>query len=230
MPKSIPLFTGIPKEGIEFLEELPKRDKDWFNDWRDLYEESLLLPTKALVVAVGERLQKSVSESLTAKPAINGSISPIFRDLRFSSDKTVFKDNLMLNFWDGSPKKTAPTLRIRITPHQIGFSVGAVFAEQPLLDHWRNAIADPSSGKIIEQAIDDLKHQFPINIPEPELKKTPSSFENDHPRKELLRRKSIQLRWPESTPPSIHESSFADWCSERLEQTKAIHLWFKNNL
>lgn len=231
MPSTpIPKFNGFPKQGIEILKELPRRDKAWLDDWRGLYEESLLLPAKALVGAIGERIQNNISSTIVAKPAINGSISPIYRDLRFSEDKTVFKDNLMLSFWDGSPKKTAPTLRVRITPDQIGFATGALFVDQPRLDQWRETVVRDSFGHGLERAVDALMQLRPIDIPGPELKRIPKPLHADHPRSEFLRRKSLQLRWSEKTPNCIHQPRFSDWCAERLEHCKTVHLWLREHL
>lgn len=225
-----PPFSGFPNSGIEFLEEMPKRDKEWFADWRDLYDESLLTPAKSLIVSVGQRLQKSISPNLIAKPQINGSLSPIFRDLRFSTDKTTFKDHILLNFWEGKNKKTAPTLRIRITPQSIGFATGALFHLKPELDKWRSAISTPDLASELQFYIDELRSLHDIDIPHPELTNPPPPFTHEHTHADLLRRKSLQIRWQEPTPIHISQTDFSDWCCERLEKTKKIHLWLSTNL
>ncbi|MCH6255389.1 DUF2461 domain-containing protein [Puniceicoccaceae bacterium K14] len=230
MAKTISAFKGFPTSGIELLAELPARDKKWFEDWRDLYEESLLQPARELVVSLGEKLQTSVSSSITAEPSINGSISPIFRDLRFSADKSVFKDNLMLNFWEAPSKKAGPTLRLRITPKMIGFATGSVFDTQPRLDKWRSALDNDISGNSLQSSINQLANNQLIDISEPELKKPPRPYTNEHPRADLLRRKSFQVRWQEKTPDSIHTANFVDWCDERFAKLKDLHTWLKNNL
>ncbi|MEZ5380331.1 MAG: hypothetical protein R2754_00900 [Microthrixaceae bacterium] len=47
-------FTGFPAAGLEFLDELGRSDKTWFDRHRSIYAESVVAPTKAFVVALGE--------------------------------------------------------------------------------------------------------------------------------------------------------------------------------
>ena len=111
-------FDGFPKEGLAFLRKLGTRDKKWFDANRKTYDATVVAPTKAFVVAVGERLDRGIAPGIVAQPKANGSIAPINNDLRFSPDKSPYKDHLLLRFWQGKDKKTAPTLEIPIVASQ----------------------------------------------------------------------------------------------------------------
>lgn len=226
----LPPFAGFPKSGIKLLEEFPKQDKAWFEERRKQYEQTLLTPTKSLVQVIGERIQKLISSNITAKPAVNGSISPIFRDLRFSKDKTVFKDHLLLNFWDGKNKKLAPTLRIRISPSSIGFATGIMFPNGPELQQWRDAVVNEPIGEDLNNELSKLLALSDSSLSEPELKRIPQPFAADHPMATLLCRKTLQARWLVNTPPSIHDETFADDCVAELIKAKPVHLWLVKHL
>lgn len=223
-------FSGFPKSGIKFLEKLPNHDKAWFEERRKQYEQTLLSPTKSLVQEIGERIRKTISPSITAKPAVNGSISPIFRDLRFSKDKTVFKDHLLLNFWDGKNKKLAPTLRIRISPSSIGFATGIMFPNGPELQQWRDAVVNEPIGEDLNNELSKLLTFPDSSLSEPELKRVPAPFAADHSMATLLCRKTLQARWLVKTPPCILDETFADYCVAELIKAKPVHLWLVKHL
>ncbi|NNE74101.1 MAG: DUF2461 family protein [Acidimicrobiales bacterium] len=107
-------FSGFPASGLAFLTELGRQDKAWFDANKQQYQAEIVAPTKAFVEALGERLADSFAPAIVAQPKTNGSIAPINNDLRFSPDKSPYKDRIMLRFWEGETKKTAPTLMIRL--------------------------------------------------------------------------------------------------------------------
>ena len=129
-----PEFTGFSKEALDFIAELPSRDKEWLAANRKLYENAVMEPAKAFAAALGERLQRDISPAIVSQPKFNGSISPINRDVRFSPDKTPYKDHLMFRWWEGANKKLAPTLMVRMSSTGTGFAAGATFES---LDRWR---------------------------------------------------------------------------------------------
>ena len=47
---------------------------------------------------------RSIAPDIHAEPRVNGSIFRINRDIRFSKDKTPYKDHLDLWFWEGNRK------------------------------------------------------------------------------------------------------------------------------
>ena len=67
------------------------------------------------MIELGE-LPRSHSPDIEAQPKNNGSTAPINNDLGFSPDASPYKDHIMLRFWEGTPKKTAPMLMVRISP------------------------------------------------------------------------------------------------------------------
>ncbi|MEL6981116.1 MAG: DUF2461 family protein, partial [Actinomycetota bacterium] len=77
-------FAGFPSDGLAFLSELGERDKAWCDENRSTYDQAVVAPAKAFVVAVGERLADSFAPGIVAQPKANGSLSPINNDLRFS--------------------------------------------------------------------------------------------------------------------------------------------------
>ena len=217
-------FAGFDDDALGTLKALPGWTKQDRAADKAAYDH-LVETTKRFAQAVGDRIRETVSETVAVEPKINGSISPFNRDLRFAEDRSrPYKDHLMVSFWDGPNKKMSPTLRVRITPTATGFGGGMVF-DKPALDRWRRAVA-ADEGASLGSALDDLGTAHPnLDVPEPELKRVPGDFDPDHPRGELLRHKSLHVRWEEPNPSSIATPVFVDWCGERLDDLGPVHRW-----
>lgn len=216
-------FAGFTDEGMALLEQLPTRDKEWFQENRPTYVRVLADPLKAFTAALGEELQARISGDLVVKPVTNGSISPINNDLRFRPDASPYKDHLMVSFWEGDTKKTAPTLRVRISVDECGYATGAAF-DPATLALWRDAVAG-GPGEELARHIAALVEAHEADVAGSELKRVPAPFEADHPLGDLLRHKWLQVRWPEPTPAAIGDGSFVDHCAQRLEECAPVHRW-----
>jgi hypothetical protein len=216
-------FAGFDDDALAALRALPTWTKEDRVANIGAYDH-LVDTTKQFALAVGERIREIISDTVAVEPKVNGSISPFNRDLRFAEDRSLpYKDHLMVNFWDGPDKKTSPTLRVRMTPTHTGFGGGCVF-DKDGLEHFRAAVAG-SAGEDLTDALDDLAAARPsLDVPEPELKRVPGDFDADHPRGEILRRKSLHARWQDPNPPAL-DRSFVDWCGERLDDLGPVHNW-----
>ena len=221
-------FTGFPQEGLAFLTELGRQDKPWFDANRKTYDESVVAPTKAFVVALGDRLADGFAPGITALPKTNGSIAPINNDLRFSPDANPYKDHLMLRFWEGPEKKTAPTLMLRINQDDIGYAIGVAL---PAIERWRELIDNDKTGRPLADALATLAKGRTLDTAGQDYKKVPKPYPEDHPRADLLRHKGgFQARWLEPTPKSITGPKFVDHCMKRLERCAEVHRWMVTNL
>lgn len=226
--KTTTRFTGFPDGFSGFLRELGTADKAWFERNRGDYQDLVVAPTKAFVVALGERLARDLSPAIVAQPKTNGSISPITNDLRFSPDKNPYKDHLLLRFWEGDSRKTSPTLFVRIGVDDVGFATGAPI---PSVDRWRDLIDDEATGAPLAAALSRLAKGRDLDIAGQEYKRVPKPFAEDHSRADLLRHKSgIQARWSEPAPASIGQARFVDLCARRLGACGEVHRWLVDHL
>ncbi|MEI6613544.1 MAG: DUF2461 domain-containing protein, partial [Chrysiogenales bacterium] len=94
-------FRGFSKKTVEFFKDLAaNNNREWFAAQRNNYEENVLQPARAFVVAMGERLQR-LTPGITANPRTDGSLFRIYRDTRFSPDKSPYKTHMGIFFWEG---------------------------------------------------------------------------------------------------------------------------------
>jgi uncharacterized protein (TIGR02453 family) len=219
-------FTGFPPQAIDFLSSLGSQDAKWFKARKSEYQDLIVGPARTFVTDMGQRLQSDLSRHIVFQPKANGSIAPINNDLRFSPDKPPYKDHLLFRFWEGSDKKTAATLFVRVSPGGVGFATGAAFAD---VGRWRKAVAG-KKGAALATSLAKLAGATGAETVGQELKRVPAPYETDHPRADLLRHKMLQVRWQEKAPASLHEPAFVAWCAKRLSRCGDVHQWLTAEL
>ena len=92
-------FEGIPEAGLHFLKELAENNnRPWFEAHKKAYQSQVEEPAVALVIALGERL-KTLSPNLIYDTRTNGtgSLMRIHCDIRFSKDKTPYRNTRQRN-------------------------------------------------------------------------------------------------------------------------------------
>ena len=217
--------AAFPAEAREFLRELPTHDKAWFDANRPSYQSLIAEPAKALVEAVATDLRSELSPAIVGVPRVNGSISPINRDIRFSADKTPYKDHLLFRWWEGEEKKSAPTLFVRLAADEVGFATGIML---PSLDRWRELVDAEATGAPLASSIAALVEDTGAEVAGIEYKRVPKPYAADHPREDLLRCKWVQVRWMEPFPED--GSDFAPWCARQLLRCAEVHRWLVEHL
>ena len=118
-------FTGFTKNAIGFLKDLAaNNNKEWFANNRDIYETHLLSPLKLLSAGLGIVIN-SIDKEIETAPNINKTVSKIYRDVRFSNDKSPFRTDQWLSF--RRPNKiwgNVPEFYFYFTPEEYQYGMG----------------------------------------------------------------------------------------------------------
>ena len=92
------VFNGFSPHSLAFFEALAgNNSKLWFDAHRAEYERYLLEPLKALVTDLAAPLL-AIDPELVIIPAVDKTISRIYRDTRFSRNKSPYKTCLWITF------------------------------------------------------------------------------------------------------------------------------------
>jgi len=179
-------FEGFPDATFAFLTGIARHnDKAWFEAHRDLYEAGYVAPGRALVEALGPRLRK-ISPTVEFAPKINGSISRINRDIRFSKDKSPYKTHLDLWFWHGEKRGwDCPGFYFRLTADQVWLGAGMHMMPKQMLAKFRDAVVDEKAGKALVKAIDRVE-KAGYEVGEATRKRVPQGYPADHKRARFL--------------------------------------------
>ncbi|RLA71122.1 MAG: DUF2461 domain-containing protein [Epsilonproteobacteria bacterium] len=178
-------FDGFPKELLTFLKTLRENNnKEWFEAHRHEYESLLLEPSRAFVVEMGEHLQALVP-TVNAIPKINGSLFRIYRDIRFSKDKTPIKSRIGVIFWQGSGKRMqSSSFYLHFSPDELFFAVGIRNFSQSMRDTYREYIKVEQHRKDLHKILTLLRKKGYL-IPEAHYKRYPKGFSHESPFSEL---------------------------------------------
>jgi uncharacterized protein (TIGR02453 family) len=186
-------FNGFPKDFFSFFSELKNNNnRDWFAANKPRYIESVVQPMGEFIVAIAPHL-KRISPHYRADPKPHGgSMFRIYRDARFSKDKTPYKTHAACQFRHELGKDAhAPGFYVHIETDGIHFGGGIWRPPSKQLGMIRDFIADnPSAwGKLVQSAA--IKKSG--GIKGDSLKRPPRGFDADATHIEDLKRKSFFL-------------------------------------
>jgi uncharacterized protein (TIGR02453 family) len=223
-------FAGFPPQTRAFLRDLAAHnEKPWFDAHRDDYERWWLAPAREFVEAIGPELAK-LAPDVRAEPKINGSISRINRDVRFSADKRPYKDHLDFWFWEGPERRAAVSgVFGRLTPETFAVGVGAHGFDPQLLKRYREAVVDERTGPALVSAVKAVEDAG-LEVLGERYSRPPAGFKADGETARLLRHAAI---WTvEEAPadavaesPTIVEHAMAYW-----RAALPIHRWLVDTL
>lgn len=131
------------KEVLEFLKQLAaNNNRDWFNEHKDEY-----LNVKAQVESFTQQLIDALTEIEPEAAMLTPAdcLYRIYRDTRFSADKTPYKDHIGIYINPrGGKKSEFCGYYIHIQPGECLVAGGAWFPEAPLLKEYRSEIYNNS--------------------------------------------------------------------------------------
>ncbi|HNS88285.1 MAG TPA: DUF2461 domain-containing protein [Parvularculaceae bacterium] len=137
-------FDGLPAGYFKFFKELSaNNNREWFEDNKPRFKSDVQAPLVAFVEAMAPRLKK-ISKHFVADPRLNGgSIFRIYKDVRFSKDKTPYKTHGGVQFRHARGKDAhAPGFYVHIAPGEIFYGGGIWMPPSDALLAVREAIRD----------------------------------------------------------------------------------------
>jgi uncharacterized protein (TIGR02453 family) len=187
-------FSGFPAEGIQFLRDLAANNaKPWFEANKATYLSAVQGPAVALVASLGERLQRHFPEIVyDTRTNGGGSLMRIYRDTRFSSDKSPYKTNvaMMFNVGQGG-KMSSPGFGLQVTPEHVELMAGVFAFPDTALAAYRAAAIDDELGTQLDQAAAAVRAVQGYTIAGVGYKRVPSGWSAEHPRSAWLLYKGL---------------------------------------
>jgi len=191
-------FNGFEPDAIRFLLELrANNDRAWFQPRKAEYERLLKQPLEALCEALGERFRaRGIPLRADARSPFR-----IYRDVRFSKDKSPYKTHVSADFpWaeDGGPPETlSRTESVHVAGGYFHFAPdegyvggGMWHPDRPRLEAWRTLVAEKP--RDVHKVFDAPAFKGAFGELEGErLKRVPPGFAPDHPDAELLKLKDV---------------------------------------
>ncbi len=185
-------FKGLPVELFEFLQELAdNNNRDWFTANKPRYKEIVVEPICDFIDALRPQIQQVSTSFVVDSRPHGGSMFRIYRDTRFSKDKTPYKEHVGCQFRHIAGKDAhAPGFYVHISPMEIFFGGGVWRPPNPVLDKVRNTIVDNPERWANIIGNKTFKRRFG-GIRGDGLKRPPRGYSADHPHIVDLKRKSF---------------------------------------
>ncbi len=189
------MFPGFPPEALKFLRGLKRNNKrEWFQARKEIFDTKVRAPMEQLVEAINAELLKFAPEHITDPKK---AIYRIYRDTRFSPDKTPYKTHIAAIFpRRGLDRHTSAGFYFHLSTEETGVASGLYGPGKDELllvrrwieqNHERFRKASRGPEKLLGKFHGDS------------LTRTPKGFDAAHPAEDLVRMKSW-LYWVELKP------------------------------
>jgi uncharacterized protein (TIGR02453 family) len=151
-------FKGFSKETFDFLTNVKlNNSKKWFEENRNNYNQYLLNPFKDIVCDLSGHML-SIDSNIEVIPAINKTISRIYRDTRFSKDKSLYRSSMWLTFKRHNKSwAESPAFFFEITPDFYRYGVGFYSATPKTMEFFRKMIDE--NPKKFDESIEFFQNQ-----------------------------------------------------------------------
>jgi uncharacterized protein (TIGR02453 family) len=185
-------FPGFPQEGMAFLRALKKHNhREWFTPRKATFEATVRQPMIELVSAIHREMLRFAPQYV-GEPA--KCVYRIYRDTRFSKDKTPYKTYASALFLRNGFNKYAgcAAYYFAVSPENIEVAGGLYTPDRDVLLAVRQYIADNHKqfrstfgGAKVKKLLGELQGES--------LSRVPKGFDPDHPAADLIRRKQYLL-------------------------------------
>jgi len=171
------IFSGFTPGTFQFLKDLKENNyKEWFDAHKHIYESELLNPLKALLRKLSPAMY-AIDPIFDVRP--HRAISRIYRDTRFSKDKSPYKTFMWMSFQrpvTGEEWKDYPGYFLELTEDSYSLGMGLFQPKKKVMDNFRDAVSyDAEEFQRVTQATvldrgftvggEDYKRPLPNDLP-----------------------------------------------------------------
>jgi len=165
-------------DGLKFLRALKRNNRrEWFQPRKAQYEEHVRGAMLAIVDALARDL-RGIAPEIVVDPKT--AIYRIYRDTRFSADKTPYKTHAAAVFpWRGLPKHEGAGLYFHVSPEEIWIGGGMYAPQTAQLQAVREHIA--ANWRRLQSIVESSAFRRTFRRLEGEqLRRVPRGFPSDH--------------------------------------------------
>lgn len=212
------MFTSAT---FAFLEDLAANNRrEWFEANKQRYEALVREPALDFIEAMEAPLEKFAPHFRAEARKAGGSLMRVFRDTRFSRDKTPYKTNIGIHFRHTLGKDVhAPGFYVHIAPDACFLGAGCWHPESDALGRMRDLIArEPEQWFAVR---DDKQFRSRWELAGDSLSRPPRGYASDHPALEDLKRKDYIALMP-LLPQEVAGSGLVELASQGFAETAAF--------
>lgn len=176
---------------LDFLRELSdNNDRDWFSENKHRYETDVLDVALHFIQSMQDPLGTIAPHFVAMPTRVGGSLMRVYRDTRFSRNKTPYKTNIGIQFRHEQAKDVhSPGYYVHIEPEQVFLGVGMWRPDSEPLRSIRERIA--ARPKEWRRALGHAPFRRHFDLGGESLSRPPRGFDKDHECIEDIKRKSF---------------------------------------
>ena len=199
-------FAGFPPEMIRFFRSLKRNNRrEWFQPRKHVFDEQVKAPMLELIAAVNDELRKFAPEYVTEPKK---ALFRIYRDTRFSADKTPYKTHIAASFARrGGERLGTGGFYFSVSHDMIEVAAGLWHPDRDVTLAVRNHIAETHE-ELREILADKKSRKLAGELRGDSLSRTPKGFEATHPAAQFLKMKDwvldVTLDPALATTPQLH--------------------------
>jgi uncharacterized protein (TIGR02453 family) len=184
-------FAGFPPEMIQFLRGLKRNNRrEWFQPRKELFERHVKAPMLELVSAINAELAKFAPEYVTEPKK---AIFRIYRDTRFSADKTPYKTHVAASFSRRASERLGTGgFYFSVSQEGIEVAAGLWHPDRDVTLAVRNHIAETHE-ELRRILATKKSRKLAGELQGGALSRTPKGFDPAHPAAELIKMKDWVL-------------------------------------
>jgi uncharacterized protein (TIGR02453 family) len=201
--------ASFSPELFAFLRELAaNNERAWFTANKDRYVAEVQEPALAFVEDVGMRLPEVSRHFVADARTTGGSLFRIYRDVRFSKDKSPYKTNIGIQFRHAQSRDVhAPGFYLNLEPDRVFMACGLWHPDRDTLHAIRTAIASkPGRWRAV---VEEPPFTERFRLGGEALKRPPAGFDRDHELIEDLKRKDF-IAYTDLTEAQVVGDAFLD--------------------
>jgi uncharacterized protein (TIGR02453 family) len=219
------IFQGFDKKAIEFLEDLSKNNnKIWFEQNRHIWEKYIRKPSEDFVFDMGETLQ-ILEPNIKFEPKVGKSLFKIYRDVRFSKDKTPMKNKIGILFWQGiDHRMQSSSFYIHFDKDEYFIASGIRNFKQPLLQTYRKYIQNLQNQEDLHHILKNLKTKG-YDIAQPKFKRMPQGCDKDDKYSYLYLYGAMFASKTFKIDKTFHSTRLLDRCFKIYKDMHQLQQW-----
>ncbi len=206
---------------FKFLRDLKRHnDRDWFNENKSRYDDDVKQPAVELVRRLEKPLARVAPMLAVVPKGHGGSVMRIYRDTRFSKDKTPYKTNVGISVRhqaDGDIH--APGIYLHLDSDECFIGAGCWRPPAPSLAAIRAAIA--GDAKAWKKVRNQKTFRETYSLGGESLKTSPRDYDKDHPMIEDLRRIDFIALAP-LTESQLTSPDVVDTIIDRIKKARPL--------
>lgn len=185
------MFSHFEPSILAFLRDLKaNNNREWFNAHKQDYEDKVRGPALAFIEAMEPWIRMVSPHYEASAKKIGGSLMRVYKDVRFSKNKSPFKTNVGIQFRHEVGKDVhAPGFYLHIEPDEIFLGVGTWHPQPDALKAIREYIvAKPGP---YQDAIEHQPFTEYFELSGDSLKRPPKGYPADHALINEIKRKDF---------------------------------------